>query len=74
MKDPPKPICTKCTRDGQRIPTLFNKGKPASVYKWVCYFKKRLAVIFKKRFSYEASDLEIQHTHHSCIACIISEG
>jgi hypothetical protein len=37
MKDPPKPICTKCTRDEQRIPTLFNKGKPL-VSKWVCYF------------------------------------
>lgn len=62
LKDPPEPICTKCTRDEQRIPTLFNKGKPL-VSKWVCYFKKSLAVIFKKRFSYEASDLEIQHLY-----------
>jgi hypothetical protein len=35
MKDPPKPICTKCTRDEQRIPTLFNKGKPL-VSEWLC--------------------------------------
>lgn len=35
LKDPPEPIRTKCTRDEQRIPTQFNKGKPL-VSEWVC--------------------------------------